>query len=34
LCLLFYVFQFSLHIPGPTVCLSHFALFWMFLDII
>jgi hypothetical protein len=27
MCLIFHVFQFSLHIPGPTVCISHFFHF-------
>ena len=27
LCLIFHVFQFSWHIPGPTVCVFHFLRF-------
>jgi hypothetical protein len=25
--LIFHDFQFSCHIPGPTVCISHFSCF-------
>jgi hypothetical protein len=28
LCLIFHVFQFSHHYPGPTVCISHFFMFF------
>ena len=31
LCIIIHVFQFSCHIPGPTVLISHFASFWVFL---
>ena len=29
--LIFLICQFSRHIPGPTVCISHFPRFWLFL---
>ena len=31
--LIFHVFQFSAHIPGPIVCISRFPRFWVFLAI-
>ena len=33
LCLIFHVFQVSRHIPGPTVCISYFSRFSVFLTI-
>ena len=32
-CLIFHVFQFSRHDPGPTVCISHVSRFSVFLAI-
>jgi hypothetical protein len=33
LCHIFHVFLFSRHIPGPTMCISHFSRFSFFLGI-
>jgi hypothetical protein len=33
LCLIFHIFQFSRHIPGPIVCISNFPRFSVFLSI-
>jgi hypothetical protein len=33
LCLIFHVFLFFLHIPGPSMCISHFSRFSVFLNI-
>jgi hypothetical protein len=33
LCLIFFIFLFSCHIPGYTECISHLPPFWVFLAI-